>query len=328
MTFWLTALAVWIAAGARVGRVLVRPATTIRLAIVVAVAAVAAAVTVAIPDVAVTVDRLPERLGRDGHTPSDLLELAFWVVFTTATSVIAAAAWPIASRKSLRQTAVVIYALGGVVIALSWFLLPLIGWIVIAVGTAVVVVTGIRNVDWTPLGRGIAIFTVGATIVTVLAAIRVVAEVRGDDTNDTLGPDWLLSIAALAISLGSVWILVDVWVRARVLLRRVRRLHTTLVKRFPEVVVEDQTHTTTVLRASDHVAHIMDALYLQAGGGIDTQAATPAPEDRTARARAVAAWVHDPIATDVLDTDWIAPPAGFSARRWVGEIARAFDARR
>ena len=83
--------------------------------------------------------------------------------------------------------------------------------------------------------------------------------------------------AALAISLGSVWLLVAVWVRARVLLRRVRRLHTTLVKRFPEVVVEDQTHTTTVLRASDHVAHIMDALYLQAGGGIDTQAATPAP---------------------------------------------------
>ncbi|WP_280383267.1 hypothetical protein [Nocardia wallacei] len=43
MTFWLTALLVWMAAGARVGRVLVKPATTARVAIVVAVAAVAPA---------------------------------------------------------------------------------------------------------------------------------------------------------------------------------------------------------------------------------------------------------------------------------------------
>jgi len=43
---WLVALLVWAAAGARVGRVLVRPATTIRMAIVVAVIAVAGAIFV------------------------------------------------------------------------------------------------------------------------------------------------------------------------------------------------------------------------------------------------------------------------------------------
>ena len=326
MIFWLTALAVWIAAGARVGRVLVRPATTIRLAIVVAVAAVAAAVTVAIPDVALTIDRLPERLHRGGHSPSDLLELAMWVTFTTATSVIAAAAWPIASRTSLRRTAIAFYLGGVVVILASWIASPLIGLGVIVGGTIFVIVTAVRNVDWTPLGRGIAIFTAGATVIAVLATMRVVAEIRGEGSDQEFGPDGLVSVAAIAISLGSVWILVEVWVRARVLLRRVRRLHATLVKRFPEVVVEDQTHTTTVLRASDHVAHIMDAMYLQAGGGIENRAASAAPADRGTRALTVATWVRQPMSVDMLDTDWISPPVGVSARRWVVDIARAFDA--
>ncbi|MFE7718598.1 hypothetical protein ACFU44_06100, partial [Nocardia rhizosphaerihabitans] len=91
MTLWLTALLVWVAAGARVGRVLVKPATTARVAIVVAVAAVALAATVAIPDIAVAVDNLLPGGLRSGWLSTGIVDSA-WILFTTATSVVASAA--------------------------------------------------------------------------------------------------------------------------------------------------------------------------------------------------------------------------------------------
>ncbi|SLH97534.1 Uncharacterised protein [Mycobacteroides abscessus subsp. abscessus] len=89
MTLWLTALLVWVAAGARVGRVLVKPATTARVAIVVAVAAAAAAATLAVPEIALAVDNLlPE--GAPPGMLADGVQVAAWLVFATATSVVAA----------------------------------------------------------------------------------------------------------------------------------------------------------------------------------------------------------------------------------------------
>lgn len=101
MTFWLTALLVWMAAGARVGRVPVKPATTARVAIVVAVVAVAAAATVSIPEVGLALDNLLPH-GIHGTMFGDRMTVAAWLLFTDATSVVAAAAWPVVSRRKSR----------------------------------------------------------------------------------------------------------------------------------------------------------------------------------------------------------------------------------
>ncbi len=328
MIFWLTALAVWVAAGARVGRVLVRPATTVRVAIVVAVMAVALAATVAIPGVADTIDGvMPDGL-HDGAMPAAHIGISLWVFFIAATSVIAAAAWPMTSRTSLRLTGIAIYVTGGVLVALTLLLSARIGWFAIAIGSAFIVVTAARNLDWTPLGRGIALFGAGVVLVGVLAGSHALDE-QGTDaaTTQRPSPGWAFSGASLLISLGVVLILIEVWVRARVLLVRVRSLHRLLTDRFPEVAADDLKNVTTVLKSSDQVAHIMDALYLQAGGmrSPNTSPSSAPPEDGTARAHAVAMWAHDPFADKQLDSRWIAPPAGMSTRRWVRAIATAYS---
>lgn len=326
MIFWLTALAVWVAAGARVGRVLVRPATTVRVAIVLAVTAVAFAATVAIPGVADTIDGLVPGGLRDGAMAAAVIGISLWVFFTAATSAIAAAAWPMTSRTSLRLTAIAIYVAGGVLVLLTLLVSPRIGWITIAVGSAFIVVTAARNLDWTPLGRGIALFGAGVVLVGVLAGVHAFDEQDAALTQRP-SPGWAFSVASLMIALGAVLILIEVWARARVLLYRVRPLHRLLTDRFPEVAADDLKNVTTVLKASDQVAHIMDALYLQAGGmtSPNTSLSSAPPEDAVARARAVAVWAHDPLADVQLDSRWIAPPTGMSTRRWVRAIATAYS---
>lgn len=169
MSFWFTALLVWLAAGARVGRVVVRPATTVRMAVVLAVTAVALAATVAIPEVADTLDSLrPAGVGA-GTQLSAALAVAAWQCFATATSVVAFAAWPVASRRSLRNAALGIY-LTGLLFAIWVFLGSAIpAWAMVAAGATFVVITGVRNLDWTPLGRGIALYVLGTAVVAVLA---------------------------------------------------------------------------------------------------------------------------------------------------------------
>ncbi|MET7768051.1 hypothetical protein [Nocardia sp. NPDC005366] len=112
MTLWLTALLVWGAAGARVGRVLVKPATTARVAIVVAVASVALATTVAVPEIALAIDN-PLPRGVHAGLLSDGIAVAAWQLFAVATSVVVAAAWPVVSRVNLRRIATYIYGGGG-----------------------------------------------------------------------------------------------------------------------------------------------------------------------------------------------------------------------
>ncbi len=74
------------------------------------------------------------------------------------------------------------------------------------------------------------------------------------------------------------------------------------------MVEGDGKGSTTVLRASDAVAHVMDALYLQAGAGMLDTDEQDLPESTAERARILARWIDDPVASDVLDTEWIAPP--------------------
>ncbi len=324
MIYWLTALAVWIAAGARVGRVLVRPATIVRVAIVVAVAAVAGAATVTIPEVADTLDGLVD----ENRVPGQLaatVAASFWVLFTGATSVVAAAAWPIASRRDLRTTAGWIYAATAAAMVVGALWHGPVDWLLVIAGALFIIVTAVRNVDWTPLGRGISIFTLGTAMVGVLAAAQTVREL-GDGSALRPSPGWAWSVASLLISVGAVWILIEVWIRAKLLIRRIHKLHAAMTGRFPEVVIDELQHTTTVLKASDHVAHVMDALYLQANvRGAEPNGADAPPRAVAERAAVVARWAREPDTERHVDVRWIAPPEGVSTRRWVGELARAFE---
>ncbi|MGW4328649.1 hypothetical protein ACWEKR_22425 [Nocardia sp. NPDC004573] len=326
MTLWSTALLVWMAAGARVGRVLVKPATTARVAIVVAVAAVAVAATVAVPEIAVALDNLVPGGVHAGRL-SDGVVTGSWIAFATATSVVASAAWPVVSRRNLRQIACFLYGAGliAMVLTLAWSFTS--GWVVVAVGCAFVVVTGVRNLDWTALGRGIALYTAGAAVVAGLAAGRIGRAFQHAPHPAPGDPAWawpIWELASLLIALGAVWIVVELWVRARVLLRRIRALHRTMVGRFPEVVAHEQGGFSTQLRASDQVAQIIDALYLQSGGGLVLAELAPPPDSVADRAARVARWVRDPAGEFVVDARWIAPPEGISPRGWVQAVARAY----
>lgn len=327
MTFWLTALLVWVAAGARVGRVLVKPATTARVAIVVAVSSVATACTAAIPEVALAIDNLLPR-GLPGGLLSEGVVVGAWLLFVTATSVVAAAAWPVVSRRNLRQIAWGIYVLGAFAIAAALFRSFTLGWFFVAVAGIFVVVTGLRNLGWTALGRGIAIYITGTALVVALAAGQIRRGVTAAPATVPGQPAWawpLWQVSALLIAFGAVWIVVEMWLRARLLLRRVRGLHTVMVKRFPEVV-QEETGTATQLKASDRVAQIMDALYLQSGGGVEIAVAGDPPDSVGRRAERVAQWARYPLGSAVVDARWIAPPEGVSPRGWVQAIAQAFDA--
>ncbi|WP_280459205.1 hypothetical protein [Nocardia carnea] len=327
MTFWLTALLVWVAAGARVGRVLVKPATTARVAIVVAVAAVALACTAAIPDVGLAIDNL-RPAGLSGGLLSEGVVTGAWLLFVTATSVVAAAAWPVVSRRNLRQIAWAIYGLGALAIAGALLWSFILGWVAVAAAGLFVVVTGLRNLSWTALGRGIAVYIAGTAVVIGLAVGQIQRSLADAPGGEPGQPAWawpLWQVAALLIGFGAVWIVVEMWLRARLLLRRVQSLYKVMVKRFPEVV-QEETGTSTQLKASDRVAQIMDALYLQSGGGVEIAAAGDPPAALDRRAERVAEWAKHPLGPAVVDARWIAPPAGISPRGWVQAIAQAFDA--
>ncbi|WP_235211230.1 hypothetical protein [Nocardia brasiliensis] len=235
MTLWLTALLVWMAAGARVGRVLVKPATTARVAIVIAVAAVALAATVAVPEIAVAIDNLLPG-GVHAGWLSDGVVVSAWIAFVTATSVVASAAWPVVSRRNLRQVALVIYSLGlfAVAATIAWSFT--FGWEVVAFGAVFIVITGLRNLDWTTLGRGIAIYTTGTAVVAVLAVLQVRRAFNDAPRVAPGNPTWAWpawEAASLLIAFGAVWIVVELWVRARVLLRQIRLLHKIMVGPLP-----------------------------------------------------------------------------------------------
>jgi hypothetical protein len=207
MTLWLTAMLVWVAAGARVGRVLVKPATTARVAIVVAVAAVAVAATIAVPEIALALDNLLPR-GLHSGMLSDGVVTSAWILFSTATSVVASAAWPVVSRTNLRQIAFVIYGLGVLAVAVNLFWSTTFGWIIVALGCVFVVITGVRNLDWTTLGRGIAIYTAGTAVIAVLAVLQVRRACADASPTKAGEPDWgwpIWEAAALLIAFGAVW---------------------------------------------------------------------------------------------------------------------------
>uniref|UniRef100_UPI002458C63E hypothetical protein n=1 Tax=Nocardia wallacei TaxID=480035 RepID=UPI002458C63E len=316
------------AAGPGGGGVLVTRAPRGGVAFVVGGAGVAGPATVSIPEVAVALDHIRPK-GIRGQMLADRIQTAAWLLFAVATSVVAAAAWPVVSRRNLRQIGSLIYAVGLVAIAITLAWSTMFGWVVTLLACVFIAFTGLRNLDWTGLGRGIALYTSGTILVGVLAVLsirRLALDAAPAEPGQEgwYWPAW--QVASLLIAVGAVWIVIELWARARLLLRQIRPLHRTMVGRFPEVVASDKTPSSTQLKASDQVAQIMDALYVQSGGGMEIVVAGEPAGSVSERADKVARWARHPLGDVVVDARWIRPPEGMSPRGWVRAIARAFDA--
>jgi hypothetical protein len=313
MILWLAAAAVWCAVGARIGRVLVRQATTVRVAITVSVITVALNTMLLLPDVAGTFDRL-----FGSATPRQFVVEMLWATFAGATLTISDAARPLLPKSRLRCGAWCFYLIAVSATVVGFVAGLPIGWALVVIAAFGEVFVAARHISWSVLGRGVAIYTLGV-VLAAITALHVLV------TGDMTSPSFMV-IHNLLIALGSIWILVEVWVRSMIVLLRVRRLHAMLTERFPEVLAEDPGHKTTVLRASDHVAHVMDAIYVQSAhlSGMAAKRIEP-PQDPAERARIVVRWLVDPARQAAVDTEWISPPSGMSARRWVVMLAAEFD---
>ncbi|MGK2238727.1 MAG: hypothetical protein ACI9JD_001275 [Rhodococcus sp. (in: high G+C Gram-positive bacteria)] len=324
MIFWAVALLVWVAAGARLGRVVARTATPLRMSMVFAGFSVALSSTVMVPAVWDIVDRIaPEQ-----HAAA-MIVIVLWTALSAASAVGAVSAWPVMSRPAMRGLATVLYSVGLLVAIAVLFGYPAPALIFIVVALSLVISTGLRHVAWAPLGRGIALIVTGSSILLVVVVVMLVESIGGTGALEsdiwTGAGVWFIAALSVLIALGITWVLLETWLRARRDLYRLRRMHALLVKRFPEVVDADSAGSTSVLRASDMIAQIMDAMYIQSGAGMFDVGGQEPPRAVTAHAGILAGWIADPLASDVLDTRWIAPPEKMSARRWVLLLAKELD---
>ncbi|MCJ0904002.1 hypothetical protein [Rhodococcus sp. ARC_M6] len=321
MIAWAIALVVWIAAGARLGRVVARAATPLRTAMVIVGFCVALMATVLVPGVWDIV----ERVAPDQHF-SAMVVVVLWVFLSASSAVGAVSAWPVMTRSAMGGIAIVLYTVGLLVSIAVGFGYPVPALVFVIISLSLVISTGLRHVAWAPLGRGIALIVLGSTTLLIVVVVMLVEAIRG--TNSLESGVWtgagvgFVSAASLLIALGITWVLAETWVRARLDLMRLRRMHELLVKRFPEVVDADSAATTSVLRASDVIAQIMDAMYIQAGAGMFDVGGREPPRSIASHSGILAGWIEDPLGSDVLDTRWIAPPGGMSARRWLLVLAR------
>lgn len=318
MIAWFVALVVWIAAGARIGRVLARHPTSLRNAMVVSVVSAAVASTVVIPQVSSVVAEIAP-----GSDLPRTVALLSWLFCSAGGAVGAIAVWPSVSRRWMRPMALLTYGAAVVVGVAACLDLVIPAFVFMTVTLATVVGTGLMHVAWAPLGRGIALIVGGAALLWISVVVALAGELSGNH-DQRLHSAAVYAGAALLISIGSVWVLAEMWVRARMDLRRLRPMHDTLIERFPEVIDGVGGAGTTVLRASDSVAQVMDAMYVQAGAGLFATREDPPTSSRD-HARVVAKWVRDPEGSAVIDTRWIAPPEGCSPRRWALQIADEYN---
>ncbi len=270
MIFWAVALLVWVAAGARLGRVVARTATPLRMSMVFAGFSVALSSTVMVPAVWDIVDRIaPEQ-----HAAA-MIVIVLWTALSAASAVGAVSAWPVMSRPAMRGLATVLYSVGAPGGDRGSLRLPGAGSDLYHRRSVPCHFDGgygtLRGRRW---GRGIALIVTGSSILLVVVVVMLVESIGGTGALESdiwTGPGgvWFIAASSVLIALGITWVLLETWLRARRDLYRLRRMHALLVKRFPpEVVDADSAGSTSVLRASDMIAQIMDAMYIQSGAGM------------------------------------------------------------
>ncbi|NLG56477.1 MAG: hypothetical protein GX542_12665, partial [Rhodococcus sp.] len=260
----------------------------------------------------------------DSARPAVVASELAWLAAAAASASGAVSVWPIVARSRMRVVTTCGYTLAALcgVLVIGGVDAPATVFQLVAFAT--VVVTGMRYVEWSPLGRGILLIVLGSLAVVITEVLSVFGTFGPRPMNGLtdIRPH---SLAALLIAIGAIWVLAETWVRAHLFLRRTRALHQILVDRFPEVRDESGRAPTTILAASDVVAHVMDALYIQTGAGMFEQDASHLPEDPRERADYLMPWIADPLQAPMLGTDLARAPEGMSTKRWVGVLADSYQ---
>ncbi|MFF0817523.1 hypothetical protein ACFYVR_20500 [Rhodococcus sp. NPDC003318] len=316
MITWLVALLCSTAVGARIGRLTVRPPSLARVSIAIAAVALTAAATVRTTTVVDVLDGF-----RD-----DLAATSFeWclIAFAATTSLIAAASLTRLSTRSQWPVAVTAAALALVVAAVEVTAdhgALTNGYLVVT--TVFAVAVGVRHVAWNPLGRAIGLYCLGLAVIAGVCAVTLVA--NPGNHLDPASSWW--SVAVILVSGGCSSVMIEAWVRAKVDLRRTRRLWTALTAAHPELLDSDYRSVTATLTAGDRVSQILDGLYLHAGGGLIGPGSTAPPEDLSQRATVVAAWLHrSAFEVEPIDPRWLGTPVEVTDREWILALSAAYD---
>lgn len=306
---WVIAALCSAAVGARLGRLTVRPPSLARSSVAVAALAVACAAAVRTPTVATVI-------GPPGSGAPVLAFVACWVVASSATALIAVSALSGLSRRSLSViTAAVSVLAVADVITMAMLEETMVGAILVVTTGLFALGVGVRYIAWNPLGRAIALYLIGITVLVALVAVspeEVTPAIRW----------WAVVIIVLSAACCSV--MVESWLVARLDLRRTLALHNALIGAHPELGDPDYRSATPVLQANDRVSEILDGLYLHAGAGLVPAEGKRVDDSPRDRARQIAAWLHNDEFT-VIDPDLLSTPEPLSDRRWVRLIAREFD---
>ncbi|MCF8587516.1 hypothetical protein L5G28_00545 [Gordonia sp. HY285] len=306
---WVIAALCAAAVGARIGRLTVRPPSLARTSVAVAAIGVALAAAVRTP----TVSRILDPFGDDVAV---LTFVGCWVVVLTATTLIGAAALPRMTQRALHVTTVITVAVGSAdIIAMSVVGEAVVGTVFVVVAGVIALINGLRYIAWHALGRAIAYFLTGITVVTVVLAL----DLRSPDPENGW---WAAAIIIISFACSSV--MLASWFVARRDLRRTHRLWAALAAAHPEVATGDYQSATPVLAANDRVSQILDGLYLHAGAGLITPGDEPDHGTPRARARQIATWLHETEVTPI-DPDKLTTPDDLSDRRWVQLIAREYE---
>ncbi|MFC9787620.1 hypothetical protein [Rhodococcus sp. NPDC127528] len=315
MITWLTALVCSTAVGARIGRLTVRPPSLARVSIAIAAIAVTAAATIRTSTVAEVLD------GWHSDAAATSFEIC-WIAFGAATALIATASFPRLSRGP-QWPLPTVFAAVAIAVTANELRGPdhhrFTDFFLTATSTFAVV-AGLRYVRWNPLGRAIGLFCAGSLVVAGIG-LRALADPDGQH----LAPQtawWSVAIVVISAACSSV--MIEAWWRARLDLRRTRRLWIALTAAHPELLDTDYRSATATLTASDRMSQILDGLYLHAGAGIFQPEPTPPPASLPEHAAAVAGWLHRRDA-EPIDPAWLAAPDSVSDRRWIGAVCAAYN---
>lgn len=189
---------------------------------------------------------------------------------------------------------------------------------------------GFRHADRTPVGTGLGILAVASSFEFVAVAFGGIWRplTRG---HDLVSVRYGLMLQSLAGSVG-VTLLIAGFVWPPVMLRlqawrdsrRLRPLHDSLARAFPQLFPPEESQ----MRLSDLVfewtTHIQDGLTLLAQrGGVPLKTDRPAAADLSGRAATVAKWLVGQSVPG-FSCEWLRTPVGVSDARWVLAVSDGY----
>ncbi|MGK8501832.1 hypothetical protein [Nocardia asiatica] len=174
-----------------------------------------------------------------------------------------------------------------------------------AVGCALVLGTGLRDLDWTALGRDIVLYTAGTVLVAVLAAgqiRRTPRDAPGNPLSAFAVAEGGLGVGrgeftSLLIALGAVWIVVKRQVRAQVPLPRCTRSRSVACAKYWRANKLDSARSPALPTRWRSI----NALCLRSDGRLVLPEPAQPPTSVPDRADRVARWARDPTGKFTVD---------------------------